>query len=225
MAKRTCSVPECGRGISARGMCNAHYIRWRTTGDPGPAKIRRRAKDAICEFPGCGRRHEAHGLCPGHLYQKNSGKALAPLMPRLKTTDRDSQGRKLCRLCAQWLPVEDFYTNPTPKDGLHNRCINCHRSERLHRTYGITVDEYQRMLEEQGSACKICGGINEDGRELSVDHDHECCPGRKSCGKCIRGLLCNPCNRALGYMRDSVVRLEAAVAYLSSAREYRGDPD
>lgn len=55
MTERTCNVPECVRGVSARGMCNAHYLRWRATGDPGVAKIRRRTQDAICEFPDCGR--------------------------------------------------------------------------------------------------------------------------------------------------------------------------
>jgi len=219
MTKRTCSVPECGRGVSARGMCNAHYLRWHATGDPGPAKIRRRVKDALCEFPDCGRRHEARGLCPGHLYQKNSGRELAPLLPRLKTTDRDDLGRKLCRLCAQWLAVEAFYTNPTPKDGLHNRCIDCHRSERLHRNYGITFDAYRQMLEEQGGGCKICGGVNANGKDLAVDHDHSCCPGRKSCGRCVRGLLCSRCNTGIGMLGDTADRLRVALAYLEQRRE------
>jgi hypothetical protein len=200
-------------------MCNAHYLRWRATGDPGPAKIRRRAKDAICEFPDCGRRHEAHGLCPGHLYQKNSGKVLAPLMPRLKTTDRDDQGRKLCRLCARWLPVEEFYTNPTPKDGLHNRCIECHRSGHLHRRYGITIDRYREILKTQGGGCKICGGLNANGKDLAVDHDHSCCDGRKSCGRCVRGLLCSRCNTGIGMLGDSAERLRIALAYLEQRRE------
>jgi hypothetical protein len=37
---------------------------------------------------------------------------------------------------------------------------------------------------------------------LVVDHDHECCPGPRSCGKCVRGLICNECNLALGLGQD-----------------------
>lgn len=214
MTKPTCSVPGCDRPSRARGWCNAHYLRWQATGDPGASEIRRRQKDAKCEHPGCERKHEAHGLCPGHLYQQRTGKALAPLLPRLKTTDRDDMGRKLCRLCQEWLPVSSFYANSTPKDGLHNRCMRCSRNDRLTNTYGITLDEYLVMLESQGGVCKICGRVNENGMELSVDHDHTCCSGRKACGKCIRGLLCNPCNRALGYMRDDPDRMDAAAAYI-----------
>ena len=216
MSDLTCSIGGCERPRVVRQWCRAHYNRWRQTRKVGPAKIRRRREGgAECEYPDCGRPHEAHGLCPGHLHQKKMGIPLAPIMARLKTTDRDEHGRKLCRLCRGWLPVESFYINSIPKDGLHNRCMRCHRSEQLVRSYGITMDEYERMLEEQGGACRICKRTNENGRELSVDHDHSCCPGRTSCGRCVRGLLCNRCNIGLGYFREDIACLRAAAEYLS----------
>jgi hypothetical protein len=49
---------------------------------------------------------------------------------------------------------------------------------------------------------------------LAVDHDHNCCPSKKTCGKCIRGLLCMDCNRGLGYFRDDTARLDRAISYL-----------
>lgn len=219
VGQRTCAVEGCERPALARGWCNAHYIRWNQTGSTGPAAIRRRGgKDARCEFPGCGRKHEAHGLCPGHLYQRRSGQPLVPLLERLKTTDRDELGRKLCRVCRQWLPEESFFANRVPKDGRHNRCVKCHRSENLHRTYGITSHDYDRMLKAQGGVCKICGRVNTDGKDLSVDHDHACCSGRRACGQCVRGLLCNRCNMGLGYFGDDAALLEAAARYLKEPR-------
>jgi hypothetical protein len=49
---------------------------------------------------------------------------------------------------------------------------------------------------------------------LVVDHDHECCPGKTSCGKCVRGLLCHHCNTALGYARNNPTILRALADYL-----------
>lgn len=73
------------------------------------------------------------------------------------------------------------------------------------------------MLEAQGGGCAICG-TPPNGRRLSVDHDHSCCPGVKTCGKCVGGLLCNRCNVGIGNLQDSPEILERALAYLRRAR-------
>lgn len=58
--------------------------------------------------------------------------------------------------------------------------------------YGITPDDYDRMLEQQGWVCAICGSPPPPSkRRLHIDHDHET-------GK-VRGLLCTRCNTALGW--------------------------
>lgn len=51
---------------------------------------------------------------------------------------------------------------------------------------------------------------------MHIDHDHSCCPGKGSCGKCVRGILCRNCNVGLGFLKDSIPRLEDAISYLSS---------
>jgi hypothetical protein len=84
-------------------------------------------------------------------------------------------------------------------------------------TYGLTVDEYEQMLQDQGGLCANPGCFNApsgDKRRFPVDHDHRCCPGVKSCGKCVRGILCNPCNAALGHVRDDLKRLQGLIDYL-----------
>jgi len=70
---------------------------------------------------------------------------------------------------------------------------------------GITAEEFDQMLAAQGRACAMCHKSFADGDRIFVDHDHACCPGQvkvtpKTCGKCIRGLLCFRCNTALGYV-------------------------
>jgi hypothetical protein len=81
--------------------------------------------------------------------------------------------------------------------------------------YGLTQDSFDRLLELQGYACGMCHMIFEDGQVIFIDHDHACCPEEKrSCGKCVRGLLCLSCNTALGQIER---KYELAKAYLASS--------
>lgn len=80
------------------------------------------------------------------------------------------------------------------------------------RQHGLTLGQYDKMLEDQGGACLIC--YETPTRRLDVDHDHRCCPGPYSCGRCVRGLLCNACNTGIGKLGDDPDRLLSAAAYL-----------
>lgn len=71
--------------------------------------------------------------------------------------------------------------------------------------HGITIDEYEGMVESQNGCCSICQQV--PTRRLQVDHDHKT-------GE-IRGLLCMNCNRGLGYLKDSPKVLAAALEYLN----------
>ena len=90
------------------------------------------------------------------------------------------------------------------------------RSVKIKR-YGITLDVYDKMVEERGGRCDICGQVPE--KRLHVDHDHKCCPGRRSCGMCIRGLLCQRCNLAIGLLEDDIELFESAIAYIKGGDE------
>lgn len=67
---------------------------------------------------------------------------------------------------------------------------NVTRAKRIWKNYRITVEEYDALI-LKGCYC----GSTED---LCIDHDHNCCLGRDTCGKCIRGVLCGRHNRAEG---------------------------
>lgn len=84
------------------------------------------------------------------------------------------------------------------------------RRHYLWTTYRLTVEQYLEMYAEQQGLCKICRGTEividpktERVKNFSVDHDHACCPGKQSCGKCVRGLLCQRCNMVLGACADN----------------------
>lgn len=95
------------------------------------------------------------------------------------------------------------------KDGL-SRNLRCEVLKR----YSLTKDAYDDLFNKQNGVCAICKKPEVVRKNLSVDHDHRCCPHHKSCGKCIRGLLCFRCNQALGLLNDDVFILESARLYL-----------
>lgn len=76
----------------------------------------------------------------------------------------------------------------------------------LKHKYKLSAEDYAALIASQGYACKMCGTRAEDlERPLVVDHDHKCCSGEKTCGKCVRGLICQGCNKALGLYEDPVL--------------------
>ncbi|WP_432021090.1 endonuclease VII domain-containing protein [Streptomyces sp. 1222.5] len=215
MPQRLCSVNGCDRKHHGHGCCNTHHARLLATGSLGtPLRERKR-----CTFDDCGRPAVSRGLCGSHANQQKRGGPLTPLRSRQKTTVRDEQGRKRCSSCRSWQDPSKFYPVSKTADGLSTYCKRCDRDMRLSRSYGISVAQYEELLALQGGGCAICGSAPKDSPSLHVDHDHACCPDRKkSCGRCLRGLLCEDCNRALGMFRDDVARFEAAIAYLKRGR-------
>lgn len=89
----------------------------------------------------------------------------------------------------------------------------------LMSNYGITQEQYEKMLSGQGGGCAICDRPP-GNRRLAVDHDHKCCPGTKTCGMCIRGLLCTTCNVWLGFYENEVW-IARANDYLGAAQAQR----
>lgn len=170
-----------------------------------------RPKNRACDFEGCSNPHTAFGLCGGHNQQRIRGAALTPLARRIASTTRDDQGRKNCCRCLRWLDPSSFYPSRRNSDGLSSDCNVCDKLTR----YNISRDQYDAFMAAQNNGCAICGGVNSNGTALHVDHDHACCPDRKkSCGSCVRGLLCEDCNRVLGMMADDPKRLRKAADYL-----------
>jgi Recombination endonuclease VII len=80
--------------------------------------------------------------------------------------------------------------------------------------YGMTLEQFDRLLEIQQNACAMCQTWFEEDQPIFIDHDHACGPDEKSsCGKCVRGLLCLSCDTALGLIER---KYELARAYLDS---------
>jgi len=97
----------------------------------------------------------------------------------------------------------------------------------LKNRYQMTIEEYTKKLIEQNGHCALCSAVQgSEKRRMCVDHDHNCCPEPRSCGKCIRGILCHNCNRKIGFLEEMLLEgtvtanpetwAERALAYLKS---------
>lgn len=194
--------------------CQAHYRqtmrRERGLQKPGPKP------DPTKPYSRHGGKLTHHGKRPacasGHDFVEGSH--------RLSIT-----GKRICLVCEQarthchrgheWT-AESTYLWQGIK---HCRVCRAEDAPWRHRLYKykITYDDFIEMLDEQDYACKCCG----DPLDLAtwyafaVDHDHSCCPGEYTCGKCLRGITCGACNKMLGFARDDIDRLQSAINYLA----------
>lgn len=141
---------------------------------------------------------------------------------------------KLCRRCGIYKLTSEFWERKDLRGGLVPVCKECHSTashlerqrenkrkrilagskeerQRVCSRYGITVDDYERLLKDQNGTCAICG--NEETRigtkSLHIDHDH-------ATGH-VRGLLCSRCNSLLGFAREKPSILRKAIDYLVRA--------
>lgn len=163
---------------------------------------------------------------------------------------------KVCRICEESKPLEEFTKRSSSRDGRGSYCRPCDRARKrdnnkkiksqdpdawrerrrkyvktykerhpervarqeanykLKQKFGISLNQYERMLKEQNGRCYLCK-LKPNGKRLAVDHDRGCCPGEKSCGKCIRKLLCIGCNTALGLLRENLDTIRRIERYVS----------
>lgn len=133
-------------------------------------------------------------------------------------------------MCKAYKPYTEFHSNKSTADGYQGACKECmkeyHRKYRERGSrlvverrynfkvkYGITLEEYEALLVQQGGCCAICRAvIDPRGTTMPVDHDHET-------GK-VRGILCMNCNVGLGHFHDSVEMLKRAIAYLEEINRH-----
>lgn len=81
------------------------------------------------------------------------------------------------------------------------------RSWHLQKTYGIDLDTYNQLFIDQNGCCKTCKTHQTELKQsLHIDHSHKT-------GK-VRGLLCGPCNRAIGLLKENKETINNLLSYL-----------
>jgi hypothetical protein len=126
---------------------------------------------------------------------------------KLKNYQKDF---KKCTLCNIEKPNTDEYFNVL-NNGLRARnrslCKECHaktmRKNHLKRTYNLTEEDYNAMYTSQEGCCAIC---KNPYKLLVIDHCHN--------KNTVRELLCDSCNRGIGFLKENIITLQNAIKYL-----------
>lgn len=177
-------------------------------------------------FKNC--RHKTTGQTKTYLYIRYSGREMVGSrvawllsygewpVQSVTFSDGDTTNLRLSNL-----KLSKFKSNVVKQDGRRNYRMSkdAQRHYGLMRYYGISINQYAEMYQEQDGKCAICHQPETskdrrgETRILAVDHCHE--------SGAVRGLLCYSCNSMLGQARDKVDVLLAGVEYLKkhSAKE------
>lgn len=122
--------------------------------------------------------------------------------------------------CPKGHPYDEANTSISKRGARFCRtCARANGQVQWLRNYGITLEKVTELQEAQENKCAICPRVFDSPRIMHIDHDHDCCDGNFSCGECVRGLLCENCNRGLGMFKDNIDLLWAAIEYLDSFKK------
>lgn len=142
------------------------------------------------------------------------------------------QGLKFCHRCKEIKNVEEYHKSKNQTGGIATVCKVCAKEKhklipkykshakyidnkekqldkRLIAKFGITLENYNKMLEAQNNKCAICDKTDiENGKRLAVDHNHKT--------NKVRKLLCNNCNVAIGFLGEEPSVAIKASEYLKN---------
>lgn len=143
------------------------------------------------------------------------------------------EGERTCTRCNETKPIEEFRLRVrSGKQVRIERCRDCERADRrehyhankdkrkrksraglrqAHQSHHLTKEQYDELFAKQNGSCANPYCSNP---ATVIDHDHKCCPGQFSCGKCVRGLLCGQCNTAEGMLGGSAVKAYGLIQYM-----------
>jgi hypothetical protein len=179
----------------------------------------------ICSVPFCKNpKHPRVSKCYIHMWENRKFPAFKEVLPfwavrncqvhgylisskcYIKSTHKNKHSYQ-CIKCANIKARKKYI--PKKRYDKHLKNYDSTRNRHLIKTYGITTEDYERLLSKQNGCCAICLSTNKGRKDkyFNVDHCH-------NSGK-VRGLLCWKCNTAIGLLGDTEESLQKVLCYLS----------
>jgi len=132
---------------------------------------------------------------------------LARMQAKSRWADKRPKLEVSCEFCRELF---------LPTSGRQKWCSTCVPDKKfrcLARRYKLSKQQFESLKAKCSGLCAICKSRTAE----CVDHDHSCCPGDVTCGRCVRGVVCETCNQALSAV-ETLGWVDLAWAYLKSER-------
>lgn len=141
---------------------------------------------------------------------------------------------KVCNKCGAQKQLEDFVKDKRYESGRRNQCKRCYTNYMIEyykknqdqrgkkikmntkyvapwKRHHMTEEDFNKLFNMFDGKCHLCRQRD----ATSIDHDHSCCKTNRSCGKCVRGILCRGCNTALGSLKENPDTIARLLDYIS----------
>lgn len=232
---KTCGFSSCGRPHSALGYCAGHYRQLREGRELTPLRFRRKKGQVDpCEGPECANPAYTEHYCPTHYSQMHTTGRVWVIKSKsfrgvtvcdVQGCPEDHRSMGKCSVHYEaWLNSGGHLPDSVP---LTCTVVGCPRSIRYETTlmcsshsttskrYGLTSIQLSQAF---AKGCALCGSAD----NLCLDHDHSCCKTHhnRTCGFCLRGVLCQKHNKALGLIGDDLESALKVVEYLKGVLNF-----
>jgi len=178
-----------------------------------------RAKAGLCNVEGCdNRRMKGRGYCIEHV----------PLARQAKRRTKSEATCEICKRTHSWYEsVLETNIRPDSHDLYRRTCAECrNRYMRTISGHRLNTDWAIRLL--TATHCELCNDRfstdKQKRRQSVIDHDHQCCGSGRTCGRCVRGIICHPCNVRVGAIEGAIDAgtLDVMLAYIQTRSAARG---
>jgi hypothetical protein len=228
---KRCGVFGCDRPEIAKGLCDLHYRRVRRHGHIDVTRPKDWGKRSSHSLYLYWKQIRRNGVPLCEFWHKDFWQFVADVQERPDTSHnlyRPDKSLPMGPDNAIWStskggPAIDAEHDTKRKKGQTHQAAYLRRRRAqdplfdfkndLKKAHGITIEDFERMMDAQGGICAICGR-SEHRRSTSASQAYRLAVDHCHAGNGIRGLLCSFCNHAIGYLEDSPALLQRAIDYL-----------
>jgi len=211
-SKKICEVKDCTGNVVSHGLCDKHRLRLKRHGhlkSTRPDDWGKREKHPLYNsWKWMNKMSMKYSICEEWKdfwkFAEDMGEKPSPKHQIRRVDTKGNYSPDNCR----WVETKPDQTAAEYQKQYRKDNPEKIKNAELIKIFGITLEDYNTMLEDQNGCCKICNvHYTKEKQALSVDHCHTT--------QQIRGLLCNTCNRAIGLLKDSTETLQKAIEYLN----------